>query len=276
MNVRETNTLQSPDQPTLNALRRLKRAPFSVAAPSFVVPDTVSGNARLLAEHFREIAILLFEAEACLNYDETDLSPDLKKLEVDWHVHLPLDLNWGKGSVQEVASPWAAIAGLLEKVDYLRPRAYVLHPPCSPDQLEPLAGLFERAGVAPSRVLLENVHDTDLADFWHAAQQTGFRICLDLGHLIAHKQQHLLQLPNLWQNVDMLHVYAPGQGERHESLAKLDRQGKNMLRHWLELWAENASPCQKRCMTLETFSENKLLDSVHLLAGWLDQWKIST
>jgi hypothetical protein len=276
MKKQATNTLRSLNPATRKALGRLKQAPFSVAAPSFVVPDTVCGNARLLAPHFSEIALLLFEARACLDYDETDLAPDLAGLDVDWHVHLPLDLNWGHGGTVGLDSGWKPIAGLLEKVDYLSPRAYVLHPPVSPDLLAPLAARFRDAGVAPGRILLENVHETDLANHWEAAQDAGFRICLDLGHMLHHGQQHLLRLPNIWHNVDMLHIYAPGQGERHESLARLDEQGREMLGHWLQCWKTHAVHGTRRCMTLEIFNETKLLESAGLLADWLEQWKVST
>lgn len=275
MKKQATNTLRAPNPATQKAFERLRRAPFSVAAPSFVLPDTVTGNARMLAPHFSEIAILLFEARACLKYDESDLAPDLTELGVNWHVHLPLDLDWNSGS-HAPDTGWSVIAALLEKVDYLSPKAYVLHPPPSPDLLGPLAKRFREAGVRPERVLLENVHETDLADHWEASRNAGFRICLDLGHVLHHGQKHLLQLPDIWQNVDMLHVYAPGQGERHESLARLDEHGQEMLRHWLQCWLDHAAPQARRCMTLEVFNKTKLLESAQLLAGWLEQWKVST
>lgn len=267
---------KSPSENVQKALLTLRQAPFRVAAPSFVVPDTVSGNAHFLAPYFQEIAILLFQTKACLDYDATDLSPELAKLDMDWHVHLPLDLEWGHDSHTDIEQAWEAIHGLVKKVDYLKPVSYVLHPPRLPEQLIPLASRFKGMGIAPSCVLLENVEETDLAEYYAIARQEGFRFCLDLGHVLAYNQAHILALPELWEYVDMLHVCAPGLKGRHESLSQLCATGKNMLQEWLVLWLQTPNSQRRRCLTLEIFNEHKLWESVQLLATWLDDWKVST
>lgn len=267
---------KNPEADVKKALLALRKAPFCVAAPSFVVPDTVSGNAHFLAPYFQEIAILLFQTKACLDYDTTDLSPRLAQLDVKWHVHLPLDLEWGQGPQKDIHQAWQAIHGLVKKVDYLKPVSYVLHPPSSPEQLRPLAARFKSVGIAPCCVLLENVEETDLARYYETALQEGFRFCLDLGHVLAYNQDHLLALPQIWEHVDMLHVCAPGHQGRHESLAQLSAAGKNMLQEWLRLWLQNQNRQRRRCMTLEIFNEQKLWESALLLAEWLEDWKVST
>jgi len=266
MKTREKTACQSPAARTLDALTQLKAAPFSVAAPSFAIPGTVAENAKLLAPHFSEIGIVLFETESCLEYTDEDLPPDLAGLEVAWHVHLPLDLPW-KTDVSKVCGKLKA---LMAKVDYLHPTAYVLHPPQDGDLLFPLAETFRAEGVNPARVLLENVEESDLAAVWPQALEAGYGACLDIGHLLAFRQEHILTLPRLWEKVGMLHIYGPDMAARHKSLSQLPEKGRKMLRDWLGKLRPEST------VTIEVFNENGLFESAGVLARWLDDWKVST
>ncbi|WP_147820401.1 cobamide remodeling phosphodiesterase CbiR [Salidesulfovibrio onnuriiensis] len=266
MRSTENHACQEPDARTKNALSRLRSAPFSVAAPSFAVPGTVTENARFLAPHFSEIGMVLFETESCLAYTERDLAPDLAELPLSWHVHLPLDLPWRQG-VEKVGD---RIAGLVAKVDYLRPKSYVLHPPRDADLLLPLAEAFGRAGVDTSRVLLENVEESDLAAVWPRALEAGYGACLDIGHLLAYSQEHVLTLDRLWEKVGMLHIYGPDKNARHQSLRALSGAGQKLLRDWLERLRPDAT------VTIEVFRADGLFESAGLLADWLEEWKEST
>ena len=119
--------------------------PFSVAAPSFVLPAGAAENALFLADLFPEIGLLFFEADACLAYTEIDLPPTLAELPVSWHVHMPLDFDWSTG----LDAVWRKIDGLIDKAAFLSPHAYVLHPPEAPDTLVPLAARLRDKGVDP-------------------------------------------------------------------------------------------------------------------------------
>ncbi|MDO5484253.1 MAG: hypothetical protein Q4F27_05035, partial [Desulfovibrionaceae bacterium] len=65
-----------------------------LAAPSFVLPGTVAENAAFLAGKVDEVALCLFEAQACLAYTAADMPAALADLPLRWHVHLPVDLPW--------------------------------------------------------------------------------------------------------------------------------------------------------------------------------------
>lgn len=234
--------------------------PFTVAAPSFVLPAGAAENSRFLAPYFDEIGLLFFETEACLAYTDIDLPPDLADLPVSWHVHLPLDLPWQRG-LDEV---WAKLALLLGKAAHLSPHAWVLHPPTRSGLLAPLAEKFRQAGVDPASVLLENVEESDLCALWDEAREGGYSTCLDLGHILAYNQQAVLDLPGLRETVRMLHVYAPD-GARHTGLGNLDGAGKALLRDML------ATFCHET-LTLEIFNEHELFESIELLAAWTAQW----
>ncbi len=239
--------------------------PFTLAAPSFVIPAGVADNARFLASHFAEIGLLFFETRACLDYTESDLPPDLAGLPVSWHVHLPLDLPWDQGA----DAAWDAVTRLMEKTAYLRPRAWVLHPPAAPGLLTELADAARSAGLNPADILLENVEESDLCALWDEILTCGFSICLDLGHILAYGQHLVLDLPGLWERVRMLHVYAPGPGGRHTSLTHLDGAGQALLRDMLARFSGEA-------VTLEVFDEKGIFESAALLTAWTDEWKGKT
>ncbi|WP_054649802.1 cobamide remodeling phosphodiesterase CbiR [Salidesulfovibrio brasiliensis] len=242
--------------------RRISDAPFTVAAPSFVIPDTVSGNCRFLAGKVDEAALVFFESEACLNYTDEDLAPDLADLPLGYHVHLPLDLPWALG-VDAVAE---TILGLARKVDYLRPAAYVLHPPDDAAALEPLAKRLHEAGTDPETVLLENIENNDLTGCANAAIRCGFGFCLDLGHYLAFGQKGLTDIPGLWERVRMLHVYGPGPRGEHGPLTRLDDRGRDVLRDWLKRAAS------LKTVVLEVFREAHLTASLNELDALLDGW----
>ncbi|GFM37750.1 cobamide remodeling phosphodiesterase CbiR [Desulfovibrio psychrotolerans] len=96
----------------------------TIAAPSWVVPDTLAANCRFLAGRVDEVGLLFFETKACLAYTRQDLPPDLAGLPLAWHVHLPLDLPWH--DPEETARVCLA---LMDKVAFLGARRAVLHPP---------------------------------------------------------------------------------------------------------------------------------------------------
>lgn len=257
---------EKPAQPRHQTVRETAQShgvefPFTVAAPSFVIPAGAAENSRFLSDFFTEIGLLFFETDACLAYTEDDLPPDLADLSVTWHVHLPLDLPWQDG----LDAAWAAIKGLMDKTAYLSPRCWVLHPPTVPGMLAPLADKLRAAGVDPRDILLENIDGSDLTDIWEDARQDGYSTCLDLGHVLAYDQRATLTLPGLWDTVRMLHVYAPGQGGRHTGLAHLDEGGQQLLRQMLEFFEGDA-------LTMEVFEETELFRSIDLLGGWMRTW----
>lgn len=237
-------------------------APFTIAAPSFVLRAGVPENARFLKNFFPEIGLLFFETQACLNYTETDLPPALADLHVSWHVHLPLDLPWQHG----LDAVCRDLEPLIKKVDLFAPERYVLHPPDG-SQLAPLAERLRNMGVNPADILLENTEEGDLADIWPEAVEAGFSACLDIGHMLAYSQQRIMDLPGLWDRVRMLHIYAPGTGARHQPLAGLDRNGRKLLKTMLARLEPG------NVVTLEVFEEQGLFASAELLVELTAKWR---
>jgi len=229
---------------------------FQLAAPSCVIPDRVGPNCRALSPLVREVALMLLETRGCLDYDERDLPPDLPALGLTYHAHLPLDLPWGDGP-KAVAD---AISGLEQKIAFLCPRGYVLHPP-APGQLSAL--LRQRPELAPM-LWLENTGQGDLTGIWDEMTALGLGVCLDVGHMVSYGQERMMSLPGFFDRVRILHVYG-GESERgHEGLANLP--DPQMLRSILRRVRGDET------LVVEIFSLNELERSLGLLKSWLLRW----
>jgi hypothetical protein len=208
-----------------------------------------------------EVGACLFEADACLAYTDEDLPGWLPGLPLDYHLHLPLDLPWERG----FDPAWEKIVGLVRKTAFLRPRAYVLHPPPGgPAWLARRAEGLDSLGIAPGALLLENVRECGLAGLWPELRRLGLGACLDLGHLLAYHQADILDLPGLWEAVGMVHLSAPdpaGTG-LHLSLRSLDRDGRAML----DTVLAGALAADKRpTLMVELFAPGPLLESLDMV-----------
>ncbi len=199
---------------------------WRIAAPSWVIADSLAANCRFLEGRVSEVGLLFFETTACLAYTEKDLPADMASLSLAWHAHLPLDLPW------EDAETTADIClSLMDNVDFLGVRRAVLHPPVSasmgeaaPRALEYFARRWRMAGRDMRDCLLENIHGEDLTGLWPTIRRLGFAVCLDIGHLLAYRQERLLALPDLRAVVRMVHLNAPGPGGRHLPLTALSSE----------------------------------------------------
>lgn len=235
--------------------------PFTVAAPSFILPAGAEENSRYLADYFPEIALLFFEADACLAYTEDDLPPHMADLPCSWHVHMPLDFEWADG----LDTIWRKIDGLIDKAAFLSPHGYVLHPPTEPNMLVPLAARLRDKGVDPACFLIENIRGYSLTPIWDEVIEGGFSTCLDIGHILAYNQQDVLDLPGLWQTVRMLHIYGEEKRMKHWPLPLLDAEGQKILRTML-------TNAPEAVVTLELFEEKGLFDSLDQLGQWISEW----
>lgn len=247
---------------------QLKTLPWRTAAPSWVVPGTAVDSCRFLEGLVDEVALAFFETDACLAYTEADL-PRAGQFDLDFHIHLPMDLPWRDGP-RRVADACLALAA---KAAHLAPRSFVLHPPQEPADLEGFVKAF-RAG-HPGRVLLENIEGRGVDDLPGLARDLDLGLCLDLGHLLAYKQQSLVEalLKDSgvfeeqrgiarqlgWELVDMLHLNAPGPGGRHMALTTLTVEGQDRLETLLAHLRPGA------VVNLELFEAGALLDSARTL-----------
>ena len=229
---------------------------FRLAAPSCVIPDRVGPNCRALSPLVREVGLMLLETRGCQDYDDRDLPPDLPALGLAYHAHLPLDLPWESG----IHAVCGAIAAIEQKIAFLHPCGYVLHPP-------PRGELTRLVRMRPDLgplLRLENTRESDLSDIWTEIETLDLGVCLDVGHLVSYGQERILQIPGFLDRVRMLHIYG-GESERgHAGLEHLPDPGQlhGILR---EVRGDSV-------LVAEVFRLEELRRSLDLLRAWLSEW----
>lgn len=198
------------------------RLPEWLALPSWVLPGPIAENALFLQNKARAVSLCCFESAACLKYSREDPPPFLAELDLIWHVHLPLDLDWTGGAERA-----ARICLLIrDRISFLNPASFTLHPPEGREdprrQLEIFAKKWREEAREP--LYLENTaaYNARLlsADF---LQDASIGFCLDMGHVIAFSQNDILD-SDLPERAGMAHWSAPGE-KGHQELRALSERG---------------------------------------------------
>lgn len=237
---------------------------FRLAAPSCVYPLPVGSACARLAGTVPEVALMFLETEACLAYGQEDLPATLASLPLDYHVHLPLDVPWERG-VEPAA---AAVVSLVHKAAFVRPHVLVLHPP-APGLL---AQFVERHPELAPRIALENVPGADLVAVWPVIEAYNLGVCLDVGHLVTYGQHHILDLPDFFARVRVLHVYGGEPSGRHVPLGEFPDPG--LLRQMLSATAASAADTPVP-LVLEVFSWPHWEASLATFCQWARVWGLS-
>lgn len=233
---------------------------FILSAPSYVLPASIEENALFLKDYVKNIYLALFEISTCLAYRQKDIPFSLTKLGLDYHVHFPLDLTWEN---KEKVS--LDLLQLVEKVAFLKPKAFVLHPPFQPKNLYFFSQKWLEKGFSPRALCIENIKGRDLAKFWGIIRDFNLGVCLDIGHLLAYEQENILALPKFWDQVEVIHLYGQEIKGKHTSLLDLPKQGWSLLK-------EALSRLEQKLLVLEVFNKKDFLDSYNLL--WQNKEKL--
>jgi hypothetical protein len=240
----------------------MKRKTFILAGPSFVVPGTIQDNVLALKDLVSEVGLTFFQSRASLDYTREDMPASLAWLGLKYHVHLPLDLNWRLGADQvfQVAS------ALVQKAGFLSPDKFVLHPPAEAGELEEFALLWQKSGLNPGKLLIENINGNDLSSLWKVIEEQGLGICLDIGHIMAYNQMNILEHDLVWERTSLVHVYGREDQTGHIGLTAISGRGKRALQLILSRVKEGTS------VLLEIFSLQDFLDSKAILIQMADSW----
>lgn len=247
-----------------------------VAAPSWVFPGAILENCLFLEGKVDEVCLLFLETESCLAYTRQELPPSLADLDLTWHVHLPADPPWAEGG-ETVAGVCSA---LLDKVAFLGVECAVLHPPErnggeDARLLDAFALAWKKAGRSCCDVLLENIRENDLTGLGGCIAANAFGVCLDLGHMLGHRQTALAAMVRgerapVWSAAPrMAHLNAPGSGlageapvSAHLQLDALDADGLKLAEDLCRMVAVDG------VLVAEFFNWRYVAHSLPLLNQW--------
>ncbi|MFO7931157.1 MAG: cobamide remodeling phosphodiesterase CbiR [Desulfosalsimonas sp.] len=250
------------------------RFPFTLAAPSFIYPDHVLPNVRMLAPFIDEIELVLFESSP----DESlPPAPDIKALAglsqsegISYNIHLPIDVKITDQDTKKRADAIDRIANAVERAQMLEPSTWTLHlpytgnapDPASVNQWQNMAGsavetLLKRTLISPRLISIETL---DFPPAWlePVARDLDLSVCLDTGHLMEHGRDITEAFKLLGDRISIIHLYGGvKQGRGHVGLEHLPERlapaVSGILRQFTGI------------VSLEVFSRNDLEKSLEPL-----------
>ena len=175
---------------------RKRKYPWRLGATSFVIPDDLLANVRLLSGLVDDVQLLFFESRAKARLPHLVDVGRLQELalgnDLTYTVHLPTDIRLGAASVGERQAGIDEICRLVDELSLLSPLSFDLHLLPETDLAESvwlehldhsLDALAVLLGEARAMVGIENI-DYHYGTIHPLVERHGFAVCLDLGHLI--------------------------------------------------------------------------------------------
>lgn len=223
---------------------------FRLATPSFVYPTGRCCNALHLAGMVDEVELLYCEHGELIDPWEIEV---LRRLPVDYHIHLPMDL--------ELDSPaaWRRMHAMADMLEVLSPTTYTLHPAAGP---EFLAGVRDFASRFPGRVSVENVNG-DLEVFWQLEHDDHLCYCLDVGHAVLFGTSVAGFLERWGHKVSHFHLHGVDGDRDHRELRHLDEA---VLATVVDFARRH-----RRVISLEVFGMEPFVNSLQHLRNFCEQ-----
>jgi len=107
------------------------RLPFRLGTTSYIVPDDIIPNVRMLAPVIDDIELILFESDEISNYPDPETIQTLKSLAVEntltYTIHLPLDIQLGSPDEAERIRSVNKCIRAVSRTEALAPFAYIVH-----------------------------------------------------------------------------------------------------------------------------------------------------
>ena len=257
-----------------DALINLKdRFPFRLATTSYILPEAIMPNLRLLGPLFDEVELVLFDSrhpdDLPTTAAITEMAALARELRFTYNVHLPKDIHLGSLDDSERRQACETILRYYEHTRALDPTAYILHLERNPNDgdgpasmstwrdllRKSLAWLLDR-GLPREITAIENI---DYPFSWVdiLVDEFKLKICLDLGHLIMQEAHLPLAFNRYQERASMMHLH--GIGSR-------DHQAITLIPH--DVWIDVSQILRHfhGGLSLEVFSLRDLRDSLTRMA----------
>jgi sugar phosphate isomerase/epimerase len=249
-----------------------KMFPFRLATTSYIFPDRVVPNVRMLAPFFDEIELVFFESESqdSLDGEEIEILMDLSaRHDATFNIHLPLDLYLGDNSQAVRSKGISDVKRMIEWSLPLHPSLYTLHlERRSSDRREEadietwrqniLRSLEEimRCEIASKRIAIETL---EYPFEWveNVVKDLNLSICLDIGHLLVHGQDLKSYFEKYLSDTSNVHLHGFEKSRDHLGIDRLPESTLELIFSHLSSY--------HGILSLEVFSIDDLKKSLILL-----------
>lgn len=232
--------------------------PFSLCAPSYIIPAGILENLRYLNDKVDEVEIVLFEGKDFSNLPSPREIKQFADIGAEsglrFNVHLPLDID---------VSSTGAISRIIDLTRPLNPTTWTLHVEKSADPgwKEKVHDSLSRLPAPHHAISIENLN-YDLREISGIISSLGYSVCLDIGHAWMVGED----VPGLYNffknNIIAIHLHGVSEGKDHLPLSAVNpeefiKTGKLITQSF------------RGSLSIEVFSEEHLLQSENILS-WLN------
>ncbi|MFH2047458.1 MAG: cobamide remodeling phosphodiesterase CbiR [Pseudomonadota bacterium] len=243
--------------------------PFKIGTTSYIYPDHMIPNVKMLAPFLDEIELLFFESRppgSIPAKNEIEALHEISKEHgTTYNIHLPTDIFPGSSNYNERLRFVHTIVNIIDLTKILSPSTYTLHLsyPYDLDKTKcdqiwlnniyySMTKLME-SGVNSKTISIETL---EYPFEWIAGVISDFNlsVCIDAGHLLKYGYDTKRVFDNYLDITTIIHLHGVKNGRDHQSLDKLSyEQAKTLI---------NLMHGFTGTLSIEVFSFDNLLPSL--------------
>ncbi|MCK5509637.1 MAG: sugar phosphate isomerase/epimerase [Desulfobacterales bacterium] len=209
--------------------------PFRIGTTSYIYPDHIIPNVKMLAPYLDEIELLLFESN--INSLPTmqqirELSILAEQFDLTYNIHLPTDISISNSSVSARKIAIDTLKKIINDTSYLSPSTYTLHISYDEDSKDrESVNRWQELVYKSVDELLDNgiqSHAISIETLaypfeWLEEIIKAFKlsVCIDIGHLIINGFDVKKVFDKHLNNTSIIHLHGVENKKDHVSLNKL-------------------------------------------------------
>lgn len=242
---------------------------FRLATTSFIYPDHILPNVRMLAPFINEIELLFFESTYPGSLPGIDEIKELQELavahDITYNIHLPLDISLTAAAAGDRQAAIDTLKDIFELAAPLTPSTWTVHLP-EEDIEQDFPGWYERARNSLGRICPGHIRGSQLSvetlsyplDWIDPLiAEFDLSICLDIGHMAIHGldweafyRKHATRIP-------IIHLYGFERAHEHKGMDHLSTERRRKIATLLKRFSGT--------LCLEVFSRKHLEASLEVL-----------
>jgi sugar phosphate isomerase/epimerase len=210
--------------------------PFRISTTSYIYPDHIHSNVKMLAPYLEEIELLLFESSPDDSLPTAHAIRELSELAktsgLTYNIHLPIDISVSDRDPSVRRHGVEIIKRIIELTAPLTPTTYTLHIPWEEPggQKENLTKWRERsyrsieqilAGGIPGRTLSVETLMYPFEWLDDILVDLNLSVCLDLGHLILQGFDIEAHFKKYHERTSIIHLHGVRDNRDHLSIDML-------------------------------------------------------
>lgn len=246
--------------------------PFTLSVPSYIYPDALIPNVKMLGPYTDEIEVLLFESSSrsLPTKDEIEILEILAKdFDLTYNIHLPTDISLTDNDSSVRQQAVKTLQSVIYLTAPLSPSTYTLHLPYDESsRTEADVKKWQKIAYNSMEQLLNSqslparyfsIETLNYPFEWadKIIKDFGFSVCIDLGHLILYENNVQAVIDNYIEMTSILHLHGVENTRDHLVLNRLSKAHRDLVRGILKRFTGVVS--------LEVFSYEHLAESLIFL-----------